>query len=295
MRSIIIPYVSRHCGLLNEISRVCGSFWYTPVTAVMSSTGPEIFIVAYFLPISPLLPLCSLTLRFPDTHHSVHQPLCPRLTSSVPSPVLSLPLPQKTPRYFQKKPHVPQVSSLLSLLLVSSVPFSYPFSPLLSIPLCGCPEPQLLHQNRKQDRKKWRNNVPSRSNAAGGFLHLQQHLPPTPSSRRTVSPCLPSVLLHPITNTAVNHLFLVLEALPTCDPPRWLQFFTLFLMAGCFPISLCNSKHTLSATSLLVFILCSVFWRCVHLLNSCLRRFWRWSVEKKLGLVYSRGVCSVRV
>ena len=77
MRSIIIPYVSRHCGLLNEISRVCGSFWYMPVTAVMSSTGPEIFIVAYFLPISLLLPLCSVTLRFPT-------PITPHTNRCVP-------------------------------------------------------------------------------------------------------------------------------------------------------------------------------------------------------------------
>lgn len=47
---------------------------------------------------------------------------------SVPSHVLSLPSPQETPRCFQKKPRVPQLRSLLFLLLGSSVPFSHPFS-----------------------------------------------------------------------------------------------------------------------------------------------------------------------
>lgn len=34
------------------------------------------------------------------------------------------------------------------------------------------------------------------------------------------------------------------------------------------------------------FIFHSIFWRRAHLLHSCLCWVWRWSAEKKLGLVY---------
>lgn len=217
----------------------------------MSSTGPEIFIIAFFFAHLPITSPVLHNAEVPQCPSPGAQLLCPHLMPSVPSP-------QETPRYFRKKPHVPHLSSLLSLLLGSSIPFSHPFTPLLPIPLCGCPEPQLLHQDSKRDRKKMNERRSPKGNPAGGFSRLHKHLPPTPSSHGTVSPCPPSVSLHPITNAAVDHLFLVLEAPPARDPPSWLQFFTLFLAAGRFPISLCDSKRCPRLRSV-SFIFRSVF------------------------------------
>lgn len=149
MRSIIIPYVSRHCGLLNEISRVCGSSWYTPVTAVRSSAGPEIFIIVYFLPISLLFPLCSIRLWFPDTHHPTTVP-----PSDVFRPFSS------QPSFFPGNSKVLSEGTSCPTAQQPSLPVPWVFTPiphlippLPSLPLCGCPEPWQLHQGSNKTGK----------------------------------------------------------------------------------------------------------------------------------------------
>lgn len=196
-----------------------------------------------------MLPLCFITLRFSGTCHP---------TTVSPSdgfcPFCSQPSFQETPRCLQKEPHVPQLSSLLSLSLGSSFPFSNPIPPLPSIPPCGCPELWQFHQDSNKTGKN--EGITFFKGSLSRWILLPPPASPSYSSHpRECVACLPSFPLHPITNTAVDHLFPVLEALPVCDLPSWLQFFTLFLVAGCFPISLCNSKHTSSTASPRVFYL----------------------------------------
>lgn len=126
-------------------------------------------------------------------------------------------------------------------------------------------------------------------------MRLHQHLPPTPPSHRTTSPCSPSLTLHPITNTALDHLFLVLEALLACNPPRCLQFFMVFLTAGCFPISLCNSKHALSETLLRVFYLLICLLKACSSFKLMLMQVLKIVCGKKAGASLCQGVYSVKV
>lgn len=243
MRSIIIPYVSRHCGLLNEISRVCRSFWYTPVRAVMNSTGPEIFITAFFFP-------HLLVASFMLCNSGSLMPVTPCTNRCVP------------------------IWCLLSLLLFL-VPFSHHFSLLLSIPLCGCPEPQLLHQDSKRDRKKWRNNVLQMSTQLVDFcgstsISLLFH-PAT-------GPCLPAH--HPLPSILVQ----IQQSIICFLSLRHWQHVTCQNVSN----SSCYLSRLVVSPSLCVianmrcprlysvsFTFCSVFWRCIHLLNSCWCKFWR--------------------
>lgn len=194
MRSIIIPYVSRHCGLLNEISRVCGSSWYTPVTAVRSSAGPEIFIIVYFLPIFLLFPLCSITLRFLDTHHPTTVSPC-----DASCPFCS------QPSFFPGTPCCTFRRSLMSHSSAASSPCPLGLQSYFPIPfLHYLPSHSVDAQNpgksirtatRHEKMKEWRS---SKGNSAGGFSCLHQHLPPTPPIHRSVLPAchpFPSILL----------------------------------------------------------------------------------------------------
>lgn len=115
----------------------------------------------------------------------------------VPS-LLNLPSFQETPRCFQKEPHVPQLSSLLSLSLGSSVSFSHPIPPLPSIPPCRDAQNPVNSIRTATRQEKMKEKHSSRGHSAGGFSFLHQPLPPTPPIHGSVLPAchpFPSILL----------------------------------------------------------------------------------------------------
>lgn len=115
---------------------------------------------------------------------------------SVPS-LLSLPSFQETPRCFQKEPHVPQLSSLLSLSLGSSLPFPISFLHYLPSRSVDVQNPgNSIRAATRQEKMK--EQCSSKGNSAGGFSCLHQHLPPTPPIHGSVLPAchpFPSILL----------------------------------------------------------------------------------------------------
>lgn len=276
MRSIIIPYVSRHCGLLNEISRVCGSSWYTPVTAVRSSAGPEIFIIVWvFLPISLLFPLRSITLTL------ITQPLCPLwwFLSLLFSAFL---LSRKLQGAFGRNLMSHNSAAPFPCPLTLQCHFPIPFLHCLPSHSVDAQNPE-TPSGQQQDRKKGRNNVFQRVTQQVDFpasssisplllpstgVYSQPAIPSPPSYYKHSSPSFVSCPWG-IASVWPAGLAPILHSLPR----GWL--FPHLSVPQQTPHPRLHSVSFVFHSSTLYLLKVSSF------LNSHLCWFWRWSVGKK--------------